>query len=301
MSGETTEEQKRRSVRPVDFRLPRSFERSHLRGVELLLESASRPSATLMGAALRRNVKIELDTIDQLSWESLLSELTGSGLVITFALHPLASRATIFLPAEVALRLIDLRLGGDGEWAEVDTRELTDLEQNLAAKLFEDMVTQVAAAISTQTAVVADRIHTEPSLEFIQGIPLGEMCVWAKFRFSLGDDRLSELSMVLPYSMLRPVVETISSRAVVMQENGTDFQAAFERRLQEVPVVARVRLESTTISSQAFLRLKPGDVVGLGHRKNRPMSVVVDRVELYKAVLGQSGSRVAAIIVGEEE
>jgi flagellar motor switch protein FliM len=301
MSGEITEEQKRRSVRSVDFRLPRSFERSHLRGVELLLESASRPSATLMGAALRRNVKIELDSIDQLSWESLLSELIGSGLVINFALHPLASRATIFLPAEVALRLIDLRLGGDGASADVDTRQLTDLEQDLASKLFEDMVNQVAASISTQTSVVADRIHTEPSLEFIQGIPLGEMCVWAKFRFSIGDDQSSELSMVLPYSMLRPVVETISSRAVAVQENGTDFQAAFERRLQEVPVVARVRLQPTTISSHAFLQLKPGDVIGLEHRKGRPMSVVVDRVELYKAVLGQSGSRVAAIIVGEEE
>ena len=301
MSGETTEDQKRRSIRPVDFRLPRSFERSHLRGVELLLESASRPSATLLGAALRRNVKIELDAIDQLSWESVLSELTGSGLVINFALHPLASRATIFLPAAVTLRLIDLRLGGEGDSPPIESRELTDLEQNLASKLFEDMVTQVAAAISTQTAVVPDRIHTEPSLEFIQGIPLGEMCVWAKFRFSLGDDEVSQLSMILPYSMLRPVVETISSRAVVMQENGTDFQAAFEHRLQEVPVIARVRLTPTTISSQAFLRLKPGDVVGLGHRKSRPMSVVVDRVELYKAVLGQAGSRVAAIIVGEEE
>jgi flagellar motor switch protein FliM len=254
-----------------------------------------------MGAALRRNVKIELDSIDQLSWESLLSELVGSGLVITFALHPLASKATIFLPADVALRLIDLRLGGDGVSADVDTRQLTDLEQDLASKLFEDMVHQVAASISTQTAVVPDRVHTEPSLEFIQGIPLGEMCVWAKFRFSLGDDQSSELSMVLPYSMLRPVVETISSRAVAVQGDDNDFQASFERRLQEVPVVAHVRLQPTTISSQAFLRLKPGDVVGLGHRKNRPMSVVVDRVELYKAVLGQSGSRVSAVIVGEDE
>lgn len=76
MSGEASEA-RQRQVRTVDFRLPHSFDRAELRGLELVLENAFRPAATLIGASLRRSVRLELATMDQLPWEQLVADQQG--------------------------------------------------------------------------------------------------------------------------------------------------------------------------------------------------------------------------------
>jgi flagellar motor switch protein FliM len=298
MSGEQ-EEAGRRSVRAVDFRLPRTFERAQLRGLELLLESASRPAANLLGAALRRSVRLELVELEQLSFASLLESSDGYQLVVTFGLHPLAGRAVILLPATQALRLVEMRLGGSGEAAE--DRALTDLEQQIALRLFEEFASLVASTISQQMPVQVERLHAEPSLEFVQSIPLAEMCVAARLAFEVAEASESRLSIVFPYGLLRPVVEQMSTRAVVQEDLSEVFRTALAKRIADVRVVARVRMRPRTVSSQAVLAMRPGDVLPIGHRTAEPLSVVVDEVELYHAVLGQSGSRVAAVVVEEKE
>jgi len=298
MSGEQ-EEAGRRSVRAVDFRLPRTFERAQLRSLELLLEAASRPAANLLGAALRRSVRLELAELDQLSFASLLEAGGGHALVITLGLHPLVGRAVIVLPATQALALVEMRLGGAGD--AVEDRVLTELEQQIAVRLFDEFASLIATTISQQMPVQAERLHAEPSLEFVQSIPLSEMCVVARFAFQVADASASTLSLVFPYGLLRPVVEQMSTRIVTPEDSNELFRSALARRIEDVPVVARVRMRPKTLSSQALLAMRPGDVIPLEHRTTSPLSVVVDGVELYRAVLGQSGSRVAAVVVGEKE
>lgn len=298
MSGEQ-EEAGRRSVRAVDFRLPRTFERAQLRGLELLLESASRPAANLLGAALRRSVRLELVELEQLSFASLLEGREGHALVVTFGLHPLAGRALLLLPATQALELVEMRLGGSGE--SVEDRVLTELEQQIAVRLFEELASLVASTISQQMPVQVERLHAEPSLEFVQSIPLGEMCVVVRFAFEVADAAESRLSLVFPYGLLRPVVEQMSTRTVVPEDSSEAFRVSLAKRIEDVRVVARVRMRPRTVSSQAVLAMRPGDVLPIGHRTTQPLSIVVDEVELYHAVLGQSGSRVAAVVVEEKK
>ncbi|MHB8189194.1 MAG: FliM/FliN family flagellar motor switch protein [Ferrimicrobium sp.] len=299
MSGERVERVSKRSVQPVDFRLPRSFERNQLRGVELLIGSLTRPAASLLGATLRHSVKIEVLELQQVAWESVLGQLERLGLVVTFGLLPLPSRAVLHLSTTAALRILDLRLGGDAT-EEIEPRSLSELEKGMLAAIFSDVVDQLGSAISTQLPVQVDRLSTEPSIEFIQSIPMSEMCVLVQLRLQVADIIDTVLSLVLPYSMLRPVVEIIVNRAIIVADVGSGFQDALRARLNEVCLTVRVRFRPTTISSQRVLELVPGDLISLGHRQGRPLSVVVDHVELYQAVLGQSGSRVSAVVVKED-
>jgi flagellar motor switch protein FliM len=303
MSGD--EGNKRKTIRPVDFRLPRSFERSQLRALELLLETAVRPAATLMGGVLRRSVKFDIAGTDQLAWESVLAENTHAALVITFGLPPLASRAVIHVPAKAALAVLDLRLGGEGEIEEdeddeEEERTLTELEQSLLSSVFKDLIDHLAQAISTHVQVHPDRIHPEPSLEFVQAIPLSEMCVLIKLTMTIGEEITTQVDFIFPYSMLRPVVDLMVNRSVVAEPSDDGFQSSLAARLLDVPVVTRVRFAPTKIASDVVLKLKQGDVIPLNHRQGKPLSVVVDRVEVFKAAIGQSGSRVAAVILGED-
>ena len=300
VSGE--DQQKQQRVRTVDFRLPRSFERSQLRGVEIILGSAMRPAGTLIGAALRRTVRIDVTGLDQLSWEAVLTDTSGHGLVLTFGLPPLGSRAVLFAPMEAALLMLDLRLGGTGvDDSYQEERQLTDLEQTLLAPIVADLAHQIATAISTQFPVSLERMHTEPSLEFIQGIPLQEMCVVVKMDAAIADTNPSTLTLVMPYSMLRPVVDLLSNRTTALPDVDDGFKQDLAERLLDVEVVARVRFRPTSISSQRLLELREGEVLNVGHRQGKPLSLMVDRVQVAQAVLGQSGSRVAAVIVEGEE
>ncbi|ACU53119.1 surface presentation of antigens (SPOA) protein [Acidimicrobium ferrooxidans DSM 10331] len=298
MSGEN--EARERQVRTVDFRLPHSFDRAEQRGLELLVENALRPAATLMGASLRRGVRLELGRMDQLPWEQVVAQQDGPALVISFALVPLGSRGVLRFGADAALRLLDLRLGGDG--SPIEPRALTELEQGLLVQVFSDLLVQLASSLQTLLDVRLDRVGAETSLEFVQVISPGEMCLVVPIALGIGDELESELTLYLPYSMLRPVVELIAQRAIVAVDRGGDtFRDLLAARLHDVRLEVSVRFEPTSISSRTLLELAPGDVVPLGHRQGQPAWVIVDRTRLHRAVMGQSGSRVAAVIIEEEE
>jgi len=298
MSGEA--EARERQVRTVDFRLPHSFDRAELRGLELILENALRPAATLIGAGLRRSVRLELERMDQVPWEQAVAAQDGPGLVIAFALAPLSSRGVVRLEASTALRVLDLRLGGDG--SAVEPRGLTELEQGLLVQLFADLLEQLALSLGTLLDVRLDRVGAETSLEFVQAISAQEMCLAVVVHLEVGEDIGSDLLLYLPYSMLRPVVELIAQRSVVAVDRAGDaFRAQLAARLLDVCLEVHVRFRSTPIGSRTLLELAPGDVVPLGHRQGQPLAVVVDRTVLRHAVMGQSGSRVAAVIIDEEE
>ena len=50
-----------------------------------------------------------------------------------------------------------------------------------------------------------------------------------------------------------------------------------------------------------MLGLAEGDVIRLGHSKNKPLSVVVEGQSLARAAVGASGAQLACVIVDTRE
>ncbi len=290
---------KSRMTKSFDFRQPKTLERTQARSIEMLLESFARPASTVLGANLRVPSRIEMASTSQKTWEEVLGELPEIGSVSLFYLTPLPSKIVLFLPAALALRLVDLRLGGIGD-QEPEARVPTDIEQTIILGVLGEVLPQLTSAFSPIIETRLERLGTEQALQFIQGIPLNEMCFLVNLDVTIGELSSQTMSLVFPFPALRPIVESLGSRGhAVVEKQSEEFHQGLETRLQDVEVDVEVLFKPTVLTSGEIVEMEPGDVINLGHRVSDPLDVIVNGVHLYRGRPTKVGSRLAVLIVEE--
>lgn len=290
---------KRKAAKSFDFRQPKTLERTQARSIEMLLESFARPASTVLGANLRVPSRIEISSTSQRTWEEVLGELPDTGSVSLFYLAPLPSKIVLFLPAVLALRLVDLRLGGIGD-QEPEARVPTDIEQTIILGVLGEVLPQLANAFSPIIETRLERLGTEQALQFVQGIPLNEMCFLVNLDVAIGELSTQTISIVFPFPVLRPIVESLGSRGhAVVEKQSEEFHKGLETRLQDVEVDVEVLFKPTVLTSGEIVQMVPGDVINLGHRVSDPLDVIVNDVYLYRGRPTKVGSRLAVLIVEE--
>jgi flagellar motor switch protein FliM len=289
----------KRGAKPFDFRQPKTLERNQLKALQMIFEGFARPASSILGANLRVSSRIEIIDVQQRTWEELLGEDAEPAAVSVFNLAPLPPRAVLIVPAELALRMVDLRLGGGG--GEVETvRGPTDIEQVIISTVIGEVIAQVPIAFSSLVELRVDRLHQEVALQFVQGIPLNEMCVTVQMSMTIAERDPAEVTLVLPFAMLRPILDQLGNRPTsVVERQSESFTKALSERLLDTVVETKVVFRPTHLTSGEILDLEPGDVIRLGHRQGTALDVMVDDVKLYRAQPTQVGARIAILLVEE--
>jgi flagellar motor switch protein FliM len=72
------------------------------------------------------------------------------------------------------------------------------------------------------------------------------------------------------------------------------------QRLGDVDIEVAVRFDSVRLPSAEIGRLKVGDVLTLGHKTSRPLTVTSANTTFGHAIPGSSGKRLAALIVASQ-
>ncbi|MGC8480303.1 MAG: flagellar motor switch protein FliM [Acidimicrobiales bacterium] len=290
----------RKAPKLFDFRQPKTLERNQLKALELLFEAFARPASSVLGANLRLPSRIEVEEVDQRTWEELLTDFTDPASVSVFNLAPLPSRAILTIPAQLSLLMVDLRLGGSGTEPQ-ELRNPTDIEQVIISSVVGELIAQIPNSFSSLVDIRIERLHQEQALQFVQGVQLNEMCVTVKFSMVIGEREPEGVYLILPFPLLRPILDLLGNRsAQAIETHSEEFSTALQQRLRDTVVEAKVVFNPTYLTSGEILELVPGDVVRLGHRQGAALDVMVDGVKLYRAQPTQLGSRVGVLLVEEE-
>ncbi|CAG4933256.1 MULTISPECIES: flagellar motor switch protein FliM [Acidithrix] len=291
----------KRAPRNFDFRQPKSLERNQLRTLQLILESFLRAASSVLSANLRMPFRLNIGELEQKPWEDVITILEDPASIAVFSLPPLPSKALWHMPIELVMRLIDMRLGGNGR-GENPRRSLSDLERVIVRNLIEEMLAQLIPAFAPITQISIGSIHQEASLQFVQLVSLSEMCVLAQVEMSISNDPPIQTAICLPFPLLRPITDILNNRANPVEDAAdTTLSHDLEARLFDIEVEATVEFEPTSLTSREIVSLSVGDVVRLKHRKGNPLKIKVDGTYLYWAQPTQVGKRVACLLVEPEE
>jgi flagellar motor switch protein FliM len=250
---------------------------------------------------MRIPFRLTIGELEQKPWEEVISLLEDPASIAVFSLPPLPSKALWHMPLELSMRLIDMRLGGNGK-GDIPKRPLSDLERVIIKNLTEDMLAQIVPAFAPITSITLGGVNLEASTQFVQLVSLSEMCVLAQIEISASNEQPISTAICLPFPLLRPITEILNNRAnPIEDEVDHTLSHNIEKRLYDVPVEVTVEFEPTLLTSREIVSLSPGDVVRLSHRKGQPLRVRVDSTELYLAQPTQVGKRVACVLVEPEE
>lgn len=285
-----------------DFRRPMTLAREHGRVLEMAFETYARQWGTQLTSRLRVVAAVTLDSVEMKSYDEYVGGLPSMTTMVLCGVEPGRSTGVLQLPLDMTMVWIDTMLGGPG--VPLDTeRELTEIEWSLFRDLLQHSVRDLSYAFASVAPLEVQVRSVQYNPQFVQAVAASEPVIVATFALNISE-RESTATLMIPADVL-----LASLRAGEILDNRTPDELAAHRaalarvaeNVLDVPVEVAVRFTSMEVPADAVARLEPGTVIGLRHRADAPLHVVVGDVPLATAAIGTSGSRLACLVVTSEE
>jgi flagellar motor switch protein FliM len=293
----TVGRRRRGEARTYDFRRPVRLAREHAHVMRVSMATFGRQATTVLTTSLRTACLLSLAEVEELSYDEYLSTLHDGTVCAVLTLEPLQGRALLTMEKSMLLTQIDHLLGGSGAEEQPD-RALTDIEQALVRHLFNRMLRELSYALEGIAATRPELVALESNAQFVQAAAPTDPCIVVRLDLHVGKEQGSA-ALCLPFAMFAPALEGLA-RAEDADEKAQLRREAARRtssRLADVEVDVSVRFDPLQLSSQEIGRLVVGDVLQLGHRTTKPLSITSASTTFALAVPGTSGRRQAVLVV----
>jgi flagellar motor switch protein FliM len=302
-SNQATSDGSRRSrpgARSYDFRRPVRLTREDSHLLKVAMQTFGRQATTQLTTGLRALSVLSLVQVDEMSYDEYLSGLPEGSVSAVLSMEPLQGKALLSMEQATLMTMIDHLLGGTGTENQPE-RALSDIEQMLVRHLFGRVLRELAYAFEPIAVTKPQLLTLESNAQFVQAAAPTDPCVVARMQLAVGD-RMGSADLCLPYAMLAPALEAVTQSADRGEKIKQRSMAAAKttQRLNDVEVDVSVRFDSLRLPSSQIGRLAVGDVLNLGHRTSKPLSITSATSTFALAVPGASGRQLAALIVDSQ-
>lgn len=277
--------------------------REHGRVLEMAFETFSRQWGTLLTSRLRMVSQVTVEKVELRTYDEYVRMLPATTAMVLCSVDPGRATAVVQLPVETIMAWFDYMLGGSGIAADAPEHELTDIEWQLVRDVLQQALRDLAYAFAAVTPLEVSVKSVQYSPQFVQAAAASEPVIVATFEITV-NDRPSTATLMVPAEVLLATLkagEQLDNRSTEELRQHRIAVDALSRQVREVPVGVSVRFQPLTVKPPEITRLAVGDVIGLRHRADVPLDVVVGDVVLARAALGSNGSRLACLVVTSEE
>lgn len=291
-------EDEKQKVKIYDFKSPQKFSKDHIRTLELIHDNYARIVTNYLTAQLRRNVKVKVETVEQITYEEFIHSIQNPTVLTMFKMPPLTGNILLEINSQMSFMIIDLLLGGSGE-RKSEVKEFSDIDKNIMYQITSGMIMNLQLAWE-------DILHVEPEVEGLETNPAlnqtlapNEPVALITFSVELNKNT-TFINMCIPYLSIEKVVDVF-----VVQHwfHGAETELEEESRvkmeegLQKVEIELSAQLGSTHLSIDEFLRLNTGDVIRLDNKSSSPIKVLVDEEECFYAKPGNIGKNLGVAVL----
>ena len=278
-------------VAAYNFRRPDRISKEQLRSLHFLHDRFAHNVSTSLSAFLRSVTEVTIVSVEQFAYSEFLMSLPEQTAFYAVSLDPLEGVAAVELNPAVAFTLVDRLLGGTGENTGL-SRPLTEIEQNVidsVMKLLLDALSDVWRVVTE----VNFRIHgRETRPQMLQVMGPNEIVVLLGFDVKVADSR-GMLNLCIPATAIEATGDRFVQGSQRTRRQPTKEEEAWlGANLGRVTVPVTAMLE-TTLAAEELLKLRPGDIVALGHSINQPIDVMVGKIHRFAGRLAQNGQAMA--------
>jgi flagellar motor switch protein FliM len=287
----------RPEARSYDFRRPVRLAREDSHLLKVAMQTFGRQATTQLTTSLRALSVLSLVQVEEMSYDEYLSSLPEACVSAVLSLEPLQGKSLLSIELNTLLVMIDHLLGGNGTEKQPD-RMLSDIEQMLVRHIFGKVLRELAYAFEPIAMIKPILLGLESNPQFVQAAAPTDPVVVMKMQLAVGESS-SVANLCLPYAMLHPALEAVTQSADRGEKLKLRSAAAARttQRLNDVEVDVSVRFDPMRLPSSQIGRLAVGDVINLGHRTIKPLSITSAASTFALAVPGASGRQLAALIV----
>ena len=298
---ELKEEDDEKEVEVYDFKRPNKLSKDQLRTLRMIYEGFGRLVSTEISTQLRTMVKIDVTSIEQLSYDEFIRSLPQPTVMGICDFHPFNGEFIIEINPKIALAIVERIFGGGESNENVEGREFTDIEEVVLKKINKHILNSFGEAWENVADLRPRLRELESNPQFTQIVPSNDMVILATFDTQIGDTE-GLINICIPYIVLEPLVSKLSAQywfATSMSESKSENLSDLKKRLGRAQLKVEAMLGSTTVTINQLLNLNKGDVLRLNSKTEQDLTLRVDGRDKFRAKAGKKGSKVAVEITSE--
>lgn len=289
----------RKGYKLYNFRRPDKFSKDHLKALQDIHKEFSRQLALILSTYLRLNLEIEVVSVDQLTYDEFVRSLPNPVTIGVLELNPLPGQILLGMSHEIVSSIVDRMLGGVGH-SEAKARELTDIEEALAKRVFDKVIKTLEKAWKNIFPVRGVVVGIDTNSVLAQLASPGEVVALVTLEIQVSNKYSGLLSLCFPYPVLETVIEQLNTQQIYQTKgkvSSMEDKQKILNKLGNTNVKINVMLGSTDITVGEFIDLKIGDVVRLENSVNDKLVIKVNNVPKFFGRPGTKRNKVAINIV----
>ncbi len=278
-----------------DFRRPERVSKEQLKGLQSLFEAFSREVSILLPPFLRTVVRVDLTSIDQLTYDEFILSVARPTSLAIINMTPLEGNAILELSPSMVFPIVDRVLGGKGSTLP-EPRELTEIEDRIIQRIVIMMLDCLKRSWEQLIEFDMSVVQQENDPLIVQIVAGSEMVILVGYEVHIGES-VGTMDFCIPLMVLNPILDQISQQAHFSRRMNPEIAKATRQAISRMMLKAEVPLDAVLghaqLTLQQVARLQAGDIVQLDSSPFEPIDVEIGGVRRYQAIRGRRGEQSA--------
>ena len=239
--------------------------------------------------------------LDIVRFATFRSRIPAGACLHLFSMAPLRGQALLAVSAPLAFGLVDRVFGGGGGMPDaLAAREYSTIELLMLQRLVTRMLGELSEAWAPVQRLECAWVRIEPNAAYLALAAPADAVLVLELGCDLGAGA-APLVLALPYPMLEPLRDRLGApQAAPVSGSDREWLAAITTAVRQAEVTVSAELGTHEISARELLRLRPGDVLGLGVRGDDPVTLRIENLRLMTGLAGVSRGQNAVRILGAD-
>ena len=283
-----------------DFRRPERVSKEQLKGLQSLFEAFARELSILFPPFLRTVVRVDLISIDQLTYDEFILSVARPTALAVVNMAPLEGNAVLELSPAMVFPIVDRVLGGKGQTLS-EPRELTEIENRIASRIIMMILDSLKRSWDQLIEFKLTILTIESDPLIVQIVAGSEMVVLIGYEIHIGEV-IGAMNMCMPLLLLNPILDQISQQAHYMRKLSPKLaemtRATIAQTLTKASLTVDAILGQAVLPLHEVARLQVGDIVQLNTSPDEPITIEVGGVGRFLAQPGRKGESSAVQLTG---
>jgi flagellar motor switch protein FliM len=238
----------------------------------------------LLSSSLRKSVEVRLVSTEMVKFREFLEGFSNPTSFNIFNMEPLIGLSLLAIEAELVFFLIDCMFGGNGKPI-ARVREFTLIEQRMMRKFAVEALHSLEKALDVVYSVKISLRKTETKPEFVHMVGPNDLVIAVVFSVK-ADEFSGDIHLCIPYLMLEPIKDKLSSRYLSDKEIEHVFGAQIQNLLKDTNIAVVAELGRTSYTIRDILNLRAGDIFKLNTGPQDLITINVENIPKYQGVPG---------------
>lgn len=286
------EQEANQSVRIYDFRTANKFSKEQMRTLHTISDNFASVLSTRLTGMLRTLCEVSAVSVEEQLFGEFNNSIPLPALIAVVEAAPLTGSIILQMSSAVVYGIISCLFGGSADYTD-ESKPFSEIDLAIMMNVLPQCLSLLEAAWEKVAALQMrlERIETSP--QFTQIAAANEPAAIITFNVKM-DSIEDMMAICVPHFLIQPLSKQLNSMVWALGDQLSAKRppdAQLEAQVLETKVRLRARLQTSRITVQELLEMKPGDILCTNHRIVDFILMDVEQIPKFKAVLGMSDEK----------